>query len=163
MAYVLPFLNNITQANPLPDLAHMHPHPRAALHLLQRKDILLHPRRQSRTDQWKRQCDASPQVSSRPRERRTLARPRQHQRHEQPEGDSGDRQQRHHTEDRDQGKEGRRYHGYGNRGYQGGGSRGSTKRRVPSRREVDIEVDIEYTVHNHKSLTEHSCAPLTRL
>lgn len=155
----LPILHK-TQANPPPDLTHMHSHPGTALHLLQRKDILLHPRRQSRTNQWKRQCDASPEVRSGPRERRTLARPRQHQRHEQPEGDSGDRQQRHHSEGSIEGEE-RRDHDHGNSGCQGRRSGGASKRRVPPRGEVDIDV-IEYLYIIAHSRKGHFGASSTR-
>ena len=147
-------------ANPPPDLTHMHSHPGTALHLLQRKDILLHPRRQPRTNQWKRQCDAGPEVRAGPRERRTLARPRQHQRHEQPEGDSGDRQQRRHSEGSIEGEE-RRDHGHGNSGCQGRRGGGARKRRVPPRGEVDIDV-IKYLYIIAHSRKGHSGASSTR-
>ena len=121
-------LYNMTEANAPLDLTHMHPHARATLHLLQGEDILLHQRRQPRTNQRKCQCDAGPEVRSGPRERRTLARPRQHQRHEQPKGDSGDRQQRQHSQGRGE-EERRRYQGDCNSGCQGGGCGGASKRR----------------------------------
>lgn len=157
----------------------MHSHPRPALHLLQGEDILLHPRRQPRKDQWKRQRNAGPQVRSGPFEHRTLARPRQHQRHEQPEGDSGNRQQRQCAEARGE-EERRRYHGDCNSGCQSGGCGESSNRRVPPRGEVVIDEieylyiiehtyihntygvaqDISYSLHTFSMICVHSSVPV---